>query len=249
MSARSNPWYFGDYDGNYPGRNYNLIIYSVTVLLFINIAFTTEMNLISSRDIKITLEYFLDIVEIFFISDFIGKVANSWSIRDYRFRSLLDCFIKKRAIFDLFSLMALLLPILAKESPILLIIYIAKIVITIYESELKGTINRLNYILFNNPSNTFFPIILLLVFSYFFATLMYLIEKTNDPTHFGSIVRSFWFSFTMLSFAFDGIIPQSLIGKVILTIFGILGIICIALLTANIIDSYNEYDSLNKKDP
>ena len=88
--------------------------------------------------------------------------------------------------------------------------------------------------------------ILLSVLSYAFATLIYLAERNNDPEHFGSILRSLWFSITMISFAFDGIIPQSLIGKAITTIFGLLGLVCIALLTANIIDSNTDYDNENE---
>ncbi len=242
MASKSSSWYFGDYSGGFPGLNYNKIIYLITFLLFLNISISTEESIASYNDVSYILDYFLKLVQIFFVTDYIGKIANSWSKKDYQISALILSITNTRSLFDLASLFALILPILPKESPILLAIYIIKMGFTIYQSELREIINRLKYIILDNPTKTFFPMILLSVLSYAFATLIYLAERNNDPEHFGSILRSFWFSITMISFAFDGIIPQSLLGKAITTIFGLLGLVCIALLTANIIDSNSEFD-------
>ena len=244
MSSKNNPWYFGDYSGGFPGVNYNKIIYLVTILLFMNISISTEESVVaSSNDISSILDYFLKLVQVFFVTDYIGKIANSWSNKDYQIPALINSLINIRSLFDLVSLFALILPILPKESPILLAIYIIKMGFTIYQSELREIINRLKFIIFHNPTKTFFPMILLSVLSYLFATLIYLAERTNDPEHFGSIPRALWFSITMISFAFDSLTPESLLGKIISLIFGLLGLVCIALLTANIIDSNTEYDN------
>ena len=72
---------------------------------------------------------------------------------------------------------------------------------------------------------------------------MYVIEKNNDPQHFGSIIRSLWFSVvSVTTIGYGDVTPSSVLGKLVSTLFGILGILCIALLTANIVDMDNKYN-------
>tara|TARA_B000000532_G_C18724500_1_gene344017 strand:+ start:142 stop:393 length:252 start_codon:yes stop_codon:yes gene_type:complete len=75
------------------------------------------------------------------------------------------------------------------------------------------------------------------------AFCIYLIERVNDPDHFGSIVRSFWFSIvTMTTIGYGDVTPATPLGKVLAILFGIVGIICIALLTANILEANTKFN-------
>ena len=70
------------------------------------------------------------------------------------------------------------------------------------------------------------------------------LERFNDADHFGSIVRSFWFSIvTVTTIGYGDVTPPTTLGKSLAVAFGILGIICIALLTANILDANGRFDS------
>ena len=78
------------------------------------------------------------------------------------------------------------------------------------------------------------------------AFFIYLIERNNDVEHFGSIVRAFWFSIvTMTTIGYGDITPTTSLGKILAITFGIVGIICVALLTANIIESNTKFNELN----
>ena len=93
-----------------------------------------------------------------------------------------------------------------------------------------------------------FPITLLSVLTYSFASVMYLVERDADPIHFGSILRSLWFSVVSITtVGYGDVTPSSVLGKVVSTIFAFLGIICVALLTANIIEINAEYESKIQK--
>ena len=73
---------------------------------------------------------------------------------------------------------------------------------------------------------------------------MYLVERNLDPVHFGSILRSLWFSVVSITtVGYGDVTPMSVLGKVVSTIFAFLGIICVALLTANIIEINAEYEN------
>ena len=85
------------------------------------------------------------------------------------------------------------------------------------------------------------------------AFFIYLIEKNNDVEHFGSIVRAFWFSIvrafwfsivTMTTIGSGDITPTTSLGKILAISFGILGIVCVALLTANIIEANNKFNEI-----
>ena len=75
-------------------------------------------------------------------------------------------------------------------------------------------------------------------------------ERFNDVDHFGSIVRAFWFSIvTMTTIGYGDVTPATALGKVLAIAFGIVGIVCIALLTANILEAntrFNEVDALDR---
>tara|TARA_E500000178_G_scaffold312309_1_gene328869 strand:+ start:482 stop:1228 length:747 start_codon:yes stop_codon:yes gene_type:complete len=238
-----NNWYFGDYWGNYQGSSYNNLIYLVTILFFFTVAFETENTLTKEYNSDFIVNFVYELVKAFFLSDYVGKLANSWAKKDYQFSDFFNSFLHFRSIFDLFTLLLLTTNYVPKQSPIILTAYILKISINIYQSQFRSIINRLKFILLNKPSKTFFPITLLAVLTYTFASLMYLLERNIDPLHFGSIVRSLWFSVVSITtVGYGDVTPSTVLGKVVSTSFALLGIICIALLTANIIEINNEYE-------
>ena len=243
-NTKINNWYFGDYLGSYQGTSYNNLIYLVTIFLFLTIAVETEQSLIERYKLETLISFVYEIVQAFFLSDYIGKLANSWAKRDYQLKQLLISFLDLRSLFDLFTLLILIVDFIPNQSPIILSAYVIKISINIYQSQLRTIINRLKYILFSRPSKTFFPITLLSVLTYSFASVMYLVERNLDPVHFGSILRSLWFSVVSITtVGYGDVTPISVLGKVVSTIFAFLGIICVALLTANIIEINAEYEN------
>ena len=243
-NTKINNWYFGDYLGSYQGTSYNNLIYLVTIFLFLTIAVETEQSLIERYKLETLISFVYEIVQAFFLSDYIGKLANSWAKRDYHLKQLLISFLDLRSLFDLFTLLILIVDFVPNQSPIILSSYVIKISINIYQSQLRTIINRLKYILFSRPSKTFFPITLLSVLTYSFASVMYLVERNLDPVHFGSILRSLWFSVVSITtVGYGDVTPISVLGKVVSTIFAFLGIICVALLTANIIEINAEYEN------
>ena len=242
-NTKINNWYFGDYLGSYQGSSYNNLIYLVTIFLFLTVAVETEQSLIERYKLETLISFVYEIVQAFFLSDYIGKLANSWAKRDYQLKKLLISFLDLRSLFDLFTLLILIVDFIPNQSPIILSAYVIKISINIYQSQLRTIINRLKYILFNRPSKTFFPITLLSILTYSFASVMYLVERNLDPIHFGSILRSLWFSVVSITtVGYGDITPSTVLGKVVSTMFVFLGIICIALLTANIIEINSEYE-------
>ena len=243
-NTKINNWYFGDYLGSYQVSSYNNLIYLVTFFLFLTVAVETEQSLIERYKLETLISFVYEIVQAFFLSDYIGKLANSWAKRDYQLKKLLISFLDLRSLFDLFTLLILIVDFIPNQSPIILSAYVIKISINIYQSQLRTIINRLKYILFSRPSKTFFPITLLSVLTYSFASVMYLVERNLDPVHFGSILRSLWFSVVSITtVGYGDVTPISVLGKVVSTIFAFLGIICVALLTANIIEINAEYEN------
>ena len=78
------------------------------------------------------------------------------------------------------------------------------------------------------------------------ASLMYIIERNNDASHFGSILRAFWFSFvSVTTIGYGDVTPASSIGKTVSGIFALLGIVCVTFLTANIIDMNSQYEKID----
>jgi voltage-gated potassium channel len=109
---------------------------------------------------------------------------------------------------------------------------------------------RVKFIILDSPAYTFFPLVLLSIVTYVMAFCVYLLERSNDPDHFGSIVRAFWFSIvTMTTIGYGDVTPTTSLGKVLAITFGIVGIVCVALLTANILEAnakFNEIESSGK---
>ena len=242
--TKVNNWYFGDYWGSYQGSSYNNLIYAVTITFFFTVAIDTEIAFKNENNFDVIVDFVYELVQAFFLSDYVGKLANSWSKKDYQFNELIPSILHFRSLFDFFTLLLLITDYIPNQSPIILTAYILKISINIYQSQFRSIINRLKFILFERPSKTFFPITLLSVLTYTFASMMFLIERNADPEHFGSIIRSLWFSVVSLTtVGYGDVTPISVLGKVVSTIFAFLGIICVALLTANIIEINAEYEN------
>ena len=122
-------------------------------------------------------------------------------------------------------------------------LYLIKVILMIYNSELREILKRLKYIFTANPAKTFFPITLLAINTYIMASLMYVVERGNDPNHFGSIFRAFWFSFvSVTTIGYGDVTPETALGKAIAGLFALFGIVCVTFLTANIIDMNSQYE-------
>lgn len=250
MSYKSNDdWYFGDYLGCLPGRYYSLFVNAVIILLLAQIALTTESSL-QTRVGQTFLDFLLNIIELFFISDYIGKLANSWSQLNYSLSGLIQSLFSKLALLDGFILLVLLTDYFDNDSLIVIGVYMMKAFISIYFSSFRLVLRRVHFILTDSPAYTFFPLVLLSLVTYFLAFCIYLLERFNDVDHFGSIVRAFWFSIvTMTTIGYGDVTPATALGKVLAIAFGIVGIVCIALLTANILEAntrFNEVDALDQ---
>ena len=86
-------------------------------------------------------------------------------------------------------------------------------------------------------------VILILCSVYSLAVIMYLVEGQMDPDHFGSILKSLWFSFvSATTIGYGDVTPISFLGRFLSSTFALFGIICIAILTANIIELNARYD-------
>ena len=150
MYKYSDQWYFGDYLESLPGKNYNYIVYFVTILLFLEIAIRTESTLIN-KETTLFLDFFLNLIELFFLSDYIGKIINTWSKRNYAINSLINIFFKPRCFFDFASLVLLITGYFNNESPVVITAYILKTIFNIYDSKLRIAMKRLAFIFFSNP--------------------------------------------------------------------------------------------------
>ncbi len=239
---QSDQWYFGDYVGHLPGSYYSLLLNFVIVLLFAHIALTTEST-VNTEDNKVLFSFSLQLIELFFISDYIGKLANSWSHFEYSLTGFLRVFFSRIALLDLVIVFLLLTEFFSNDTFVVIGMYILKAVLSIYFSSFQKIIRRVHFIVFDSPAYTFFPLILLAIVTYMLAFFIYLIEKVNDAEHFGSIVRSFWFSIvTMTTIGYGDVTPATPLGKVLAILFGIVGIVCIALLTANILEANTKFN-------
>ena len=176
--------------------------------------------------------------------------ANTWSRLDYRLAYFSKSILNPRSAIDFSMLLILVTNIFPNDSVIVIMTYLGKVLISIYFSELREVILRVKFILFHDPVKTFFPFILLLIITYALATFMYLIERNTDYDHFGSIIRALWYSFvsvTTMGYGDAGALtPETPLGRLISSLFGLFGIVCIALLTANIIDLNTKYDELQE---
>ena len=235
-------WYFGDYKGSFSGSRYNELSYFVIFTFLVTIALSTEESLDPVYH-STYIPYIYNLIELYFISDFVGKIANTWSYYNYKIIGLLLSIIGGRQLLDIITLFFLVTSYFSNDSVTVVGLYIAKVLLMIYNSELREIVTRVRYIFTADPAKTFFPITLLSIITYIMASLMYLIEKGNDIEHFGSIFRALWFSFvSVTTIGYGDITPASTIGKIVASIFALLGIICVTFLTANIIDMNNQYE-------
>ena len=244
----SDDWYFGDYSGRLPGKSYSLLLYFIILLLFVEIALETEPTL-DTESGDLLLSFSLEIIEIFFISDYIGKLANSWSRLDYKLNGLIRALFAKAAIIDALIVFLLLTDVVDNASKIVIGAYVVKAIQSLYFSSFQRVIRRIQFIVCDSPAYTFFPLVLLGIVTYVLAFFMYQLERFNSPEHFGSIFRAFWFSMvTMTTIGYGDITPSTALGKSIAILFGLSGIVCVALLTANILEAnskFNEFESVD----
>ena len=235
-------WYFGDYKGSFSGSRYNELSYFLIFTFLVTIALSTEESLDPVYH-SVYIPYIYNLIELYFISDFVGKISNTWSYYNYKIIGLFLSIIGGRQLLDIITLFFLVSSYFSNDSVTVVSLYIAKVLLMIYNSELREIVTRVRYIFTADPAKTFFPITLLSIITYIMASLMYLIEKSNDIEHFGSIFRALWFSFvSVTTIGYGDITPASTIGKIVASIFALLGIICVTFLTANIIDMNNQYE-------
>ena len=235
-------WYFGDYTGGVAGKSYNFLVYAAIVLLLSTIAVSTEASLPSVFK-ELYVPYSYNLIEIFFMSDMIGKISNSWAKSNYSLAGLISSSFGVRQLCDFIPLVFLVTNYFDNESLPIISLYIIKILALIYYSELRVVLDRLKFIFFDQPSKTFFPLMLLSIVTYVMASVMYIIEAKYNPEYFGSILRSLWFSFvSATTIGYGDVTPSTAIGKILTMIFALFGIVCVAILTANIIEMNSKYD-------
>ena len=234
-------WYFGDYTGGVAGKSYNFLVYGAIILLLSTIAVSTEASLPSVfRELYVPYSY--NLIELFFMSDMIGKISNSWAKCHYSLVGFISSSFGMRQLFDLIALVFLVTNYFDNESLPVISLYIIKILALIYYSELRVVLDRLKFIFFDQPSKTFFPLMLLSIVTYVMASVMYIIEAKYNPQYFGSIIRSLWFSFvSATTIGYGDVTPTTAIGKILTMIFALFGIVCVAILTANIIEMNSKY--------
>jgi voltage-gated potassium channel len=238
-------WYFGDYRGGFSGSRYNELTYITIFIFLVTVALSTEKS-ISQIFHTLYIPYIYNLIELYFFSDFIGKISNTWSLYNYRSLGLIQSILGTRQLLDAITLFFLATNYYPNDSAPVIGLYLVKVILIIYNSELREILNRLKYIMTANPAKTFFPITLLAIITYVMASLMYIIERKNDASHFGSILRAFWFSFvSVTTIGYGDITPASSLGKTVSGIFALLGIICVTFLTANIIDMNSQYEKRN----
>ena len=235
-------WYFGDYTGGVAGKSYNFLVYAAIILLLSTIAVSTEASLPSVFK-ELYVPYSYNLIEIFFMSDMIGKISNSWAKSNYSMAGLISSSFGVRQLCDFIPLVFLVTNYFDNESLPIISLYIIKILALIYYSELRVVLVRLKFIFFDQPSKTFFPLMLLSIVTYVMASIMYIIEAKYSPEYFGSILRALWFSFvSATTIGYGDVTPSTAIGKILTMIFALFGIVCVSILTANIIEMNSKYD-------
>ena len=243
-TVKIDEWYFGNYRGGFSGSRYNQLTYITIFIFLVTVALSTEESL--SQVVKtLYIPYIYNLIELYFITDFVGKISNTWSIYNYGTLGFIKSLLGSRQFLDGLTLFFLVTNYFPNDSAPVISLYLIKVILIIYYSELRALLNRLKYIFTADPAKTFFPITLLAMITYIMASLMYIIEKNNDSDHFGSIIRALWFSFvSVTTIGYGDITPASSIGKTVSGMFALFGIICVTFLTANIIDMNNQYEEL-----
>jgi len=65
---------------------------------------------------------------------------------------------------------------------------------------------------------------------YVSAVLIYFFERTSDPVHFGSVLRSLWWSVvTLTTIGYGDVYPTTVAGKIVASIIAVMGVGVIAL--------------------
>ena len=240
------PWYFGDYLGGLPGNNYSLLLNCIIILLLAQIALSTEPTL-DTKVGNFYLDFALNLIELFFITDYIGKLSNTWSLSDYSISGLVTSFFQRGAFIDLGIVLVLVTEVFPNDSFVVIGIYILKSLLSIYFSGFQRVLKRVQFILTDSPGYTFFPLVLLSIVTYIMAFCIYLLERDSDSEHFGSIIRALWFSIvTSTTIGYGDVTPSTTLGKFVAIGFGIVGIVCVALLTANILESNSRFNALEE---
>ena len=246
-SPGKDPWYFGDYLGGLPGNNYSLLLNCIIVMLLAQIALSTEPS-INNNSGKFYLDFALNLIELFFVTDYIGKLSNTWSLFGYSLGGLFASFFQRGAFIDLGILLVLVTEVFPNDSFVVIGIYIFKSLLSIYYSGFQRVLKRVQFILTESPGYTFFPLVLLAIVTYVMAFCIYLLERDFDSEHFGSITRALWFSIVSLTtIGYGDVTPSTTLGKIVAIGFGIVGIVCVALLTANIIESNSRFNQLEEQ--
>ena len=231
-------WYFGDYKGSFSGSRYNELSYFLIFTFLVTIALSTEESLDPVYH-SVYIPYIYNLIELYFISDFVGKISNTWSYYNYKIIGLFLSIIGGRQLLDIITLFFLVSSYFSNDSVTVVGLYIAKVLLMIYNSELREIITRVRYIFTANPAKTFFPITLLSIITYIMASLMYLIEKGNDIEHFGSIFRALWFSFvSVTTIGYGDITPLSYTAKMWSITEAMMGVMFLAVMISRVVSLF-----------
>ena len=158
-------WYFGDYKGSFSGSRYNELSYFLIFTFLVTIALSTEESLDPVYH-SVYIPYIYNLIELYFISDFVGKISNTWSYYNYKIIGLFLSIIGGRQLLDFITLFFLVSSYFSNDSVTVVGLYIAKVLLMIYNSELREIITRVRYIFTADPAKTFFPITLLSIITY-----------------------------------------------------------------------------------
>ena len=231
-------WYFGDYKGSFSGSRYNELSYFLIFTFLVTVALSTEESLDPVYH-SVYIPYIYNLIELYFISDFVGKISNTWSYYNYKIIGLFLSIIGGRQLLDIITLFFLVSSNFSNDSVTVVGLYIAKVLLMIYNSELREIITRVRYIFTANPAKTFFPITLLSIITYIMASLMYLIEKGNDIEHFGSIFRALWFSFvSVTTIGYGDITPLSYTAKMWSITEAMMGVMFLAVMISRVVSLF-----------
>ena len=138
-------WYFGDYRGTFSGSRYNELTYIAIGIFLFTIALSTEESLNKIYH-TLYIPYIYNLIELYFISDFIGKISNTWSLNNYRAFGLIQSIFGSRQLLDAVTLFFLVTNYFPNDSVAVIGLYLLKVVIIIYNSELREILKRFNYI-------------------------------------------------------------------------------------------------------
>ena len=100
-----------------PFHSYNNLIYAVTITIFFTVAIDTEISFINENNFDVIVDFVYELVQAFFLSDYVGKLANSWSKKDYQFNELIPSILHFRSLFDFFTLLLLITDYIPNQSP------------------------------------------------------------------------------------------------------------------------------------